>query len=135
MKSLTKVLLVDDDVEFANALLHSLNRLDRYELNWVSTASAAISQAREFLPDIVLLDFFLSRELGSDVYHALRHCGESETRVVPVIIVSAHAEQFFDEKNAPPGSEKIRHLPRLQKPFKVEELDALIEKTMRAGRI
>ena len=135
MNRITKVLLVDDDIEFADALLHSLNRLERYDLQWVSTADAAVAQARDFLPDVILLDFMLRKELGSDVYEALRHCSLSEARVVPIIMVSSLADRFHDEENAPDGSEKIRKLPRLQKPFKVEDLDALIEKTIDRGRI
>jgi diguanylate cyclase (GGDEF)-like protein len=79
------ILLVDDapaNLEALNAVLGS-----DYELVFATSGPEALEQAREQLPDLILLDVMMS---GMNGYEVCRHLKADErTRGIPVIFVTA----------------------------------------------
>ena len=83
-------ILVVDDMEANRAVL--ARRLEKfgYDIACVDSGQAALSSVARALPDIVLLDYMMPRMNGIEVLRELR--GNTTTREVPVIMVTARAE-------------------------------------------
>src|SRR3954449_13120820 len=78
-----RVLIVEDDVEIAQALQRSL-RLEGYEVRLVGDGERALSDARSYVPDVVLLDLGLPGLDGLEVAKRLRSDGD-----VPILMLTA----------------------------------------------
>jgi two-component system, OmpR family, alkaline phosphatase synthesis response regulator PhoP len=114
-----KILVVDDE---ADLLLVTMLRLKHagYESFGAATGPEALDQARQKMPDLILLDAFLPVMNGDEVTRILKK--EEKTKNIPVILISADPK-FLEEKFAACGADG-----RLAKPFKSAELLALIKK-------
>jgi DNA-binding response OmpR family regulator len=82
-----KVLVVDDDPDILEAISLILD-LSGYEYRAVSDGTRVYKKAKEFCPDVVLLDVSLSGVDGRDVASHLKK--SPATKNIPVIMVSAH---------------------------------------------
>ena len=78
-----RVLVVEDDHEIAQVLLRSL-RMEGYEARASYDGEAALGDAREFTPDLVILDLGLPKLDGVDVAKILRKDGD-----VPILVLTA----------------------------------------------
>jgi two-component system KDP operon response regulator KdpE len=87
-----KILVVDDEPQFARALVTNL-RGAGYEVESAATAQEALAAAGLRPPDAVILDLRLPDGSGRDVVRELRRWSET-----PVIVVSAIGDE--DEKIA-----------------------------------
>ena len=67
----TKVLIVDDEVEFASALAERL-ALRNYDVKAVNHAEDAITAAQSEPPDVVLLDLRMPGIGGLEVLKAIK---------------------------------------------------------------
>ncbi|MFH1887325.1 MAG: response regulator [Pseudomonadota bacterium] len=92
MKSL-KVLAVDDEVEFLQALSERLEMRDiRTEL--ATTGEEALRRVREEPFDVILLDMVLQRSRGMDILKAIKKIRPNQ----PVILLSGRGtDQDFRE--------------------------------------
>ena len=87
MKSQPKKVLVEDDdqsaVEFVRAALEPENN----EVVGVGDGLAGLSQAREELPDLIVLDVYMPRQPG---FYTLRDLkADTRTRNIPVIMLTS----------------------------------------------
>ena len=82
-----RVLLVDDHALFRQGVLHTLKETEEIVVvGEAGTAAAAIEQARDLLPDIVLLDIKLPDKSGVEVAVALqRECPYCKVVVLTVV--------------------------------------------------
>src|SRR3978361_674191 len=78
-----RVLVVEDDPEIAQVLLRSL-RMEGYEARASYDGESALGDAREFTPDLVILDLGLPKLDGIDVARLLRKDGD-----VPILMLTA----------------------------------------------
>ena len=85
----------------------------------VETGSHAISMAKEFLPDLILLDLNLPDIHGKEVLRGLKM--DNETKHIPVIIVSADSTQRQLQSLMNAGA-----LQYLTKPINVEEFNEIL---------
>lgn len=109
-----RILIVDDERDFVELVQFRLAALG-YEFIVASDGVQALSQARQFKPDLILLDILLPDLDGLSVCEILRR--QPSTKKIPIIFMSAlsgdvtkrtvamHAEDFFT---------KPLDLPRLQ---------------------
>jgi CheY-like chemotaxis protein len=111
-----RILHIEDD-RLAAALVGALLDEAGYELEWVSTAHAAVAaaQTRDF--DLFLLDLGLPDVHGIDVADALARVAPN----TPVIVVSGAPEE------SPEG------MPIVVKPFDGQELVRAIERELAAA--
>jgi CheY-like chemotaxis protein len=122
-----RILLVDDEVGFTRLLKLNLEQLRDYEVRVENGAERAVSAAREFRPDLVLLDVIMPRMIGHDVAERLR--AEAEFRKVPIVFLSA-----LNNRNAMDGrNHAIAEFPCIAKPATVEEVIDGIERHLPAG--
>ncbi|MDF1824239.1 MAG: response regulator [Verrucomicrobiales bacterium] len=82
-----KILLVDDEAGFTQLLKMNLEKSGDFEVTIENDSTRAVSTARSFLPDIVLLDVVMPGMDGGDVQAQFQ--SSPELRNVPVIMLTA----------------------------------------------
>ena len=116
-----RILVIDDEPEFTNMLRLTLESHGYYEVREENDAENARAAAREFDPDVVLLDIMMPGMEGSEVAAALKQ--DPVTRDVPVIFLTA----LVSRDDAPMGSCSSGGHTFLPKDIRVEKLIRCIE--------
>jgi two-component system, OmpR family, phosphate regulon response regulator PhoB len=120
---MSRVLVVED--ESAIAELISINlRHAGYEVVIAGAADQAQSEIDRVLPDLVLLDWMLPGQSG--LMLARRWRSESRTRELPIIMLTARAEESDKINGLDAGADDY-----LTKPFSTNELMARIRAVLR----
>jgi len=109
-----KVLLVDDDAEFARLIEYNLKR-QACEVLVAPNAVQGLYLERTSLPDIILLDLMLPDLDGFSVCHILQV--QPSTKHIPIFIVSALDAPSFGSRGY-----KARFAKYFQKPVDVKLL-------------
>jgi CheY-like chemotaxis protein len=117
-----KVLLVDDEKSFTNLLQLNLEQTGNYDVRVVNWGEDALPAAREFKPDIMLLDIIMPRMPGGNV--AALFEVDPELKNVPIVFLTAAIQRSTVEMH----DGIICDRPCLAKPATVEEIVAMIEK-------
>ncbi|HTK09094.1 MAG TPA: response regulator [Ktedonobacteraceae bacterium] len=115
------ILVVEDDEELGELILEALYQAGRYTGTYYRILMAmdgleALELSRHALPDLFLLDYFLPRMNGLDLYDRLQAI--EQLHGVPTIFMSA---------NPPLKELKRRNVLSLRKPFHLHELLYTIE--------
>lgn len=118
-----KVLIIDDDREFAK-MLASYLRSSGFTAYVAFESSVGISMAKEFMPDIIISDMKMPEIDGLGVFAVIRNM--EETKNIPFIIISG---QDIDENVQLKGYEKGID-DYIVKPFSVKILKAKIDKIL-----
>ena len=82
-----RILIVDDDVPLTLTMKINLEDTGNFEARVENNPVKAINAAREFLPDIILLDIVMPGLDGGDVSAQLK--SDRALREIPVIMVTA----------------------------------------------
>ena len=119
-------LLVEDEPAQREILLYNLvaEGLDVIE---AVDGEEALIHAGEAPPDIVVLDWMLPKVSGIEVCRQLR--ARSDTRHVPIIMISARTEEFDRVRGLETGADDY-----VLKPYSVVELMARIRSQLRRAR-
>ena len=123
-----KILLVEDNEENRDALSRRLKRRG-YEVILACDGRQGVDLARSEAPDLVLMDLNLPTLDGWEATRQLRAL--PETRVVPVIALTAHAIAGDREKALEAGCSDY-HTKPVELPRLLEQIEALLKKA--AGR-
>ena len=86
----TKVLIIDDEADIVEFIEYNLRR-EQFDTRQASDGPAALRQAREEQPDLVLLDLMLPGIDGLEVCRQLR--SSPETAHIPIIMLTAKGEE------------------------------------------
>jgi CheY-like chemotaxis protein len=116
-----RILVVDDEPEFTNLLKLTLESQGYYEVREENDAENVRASAREFDPDLVVLDIMMPELDGSEVAAALK--ADPVTRDVPVIFLTA----LVSQEDAPMGACSSGGQTFLPKNIRVEKLIGCIE--------
>ena len=114
------MLLVEDDKSIAESVVASLT-IAGLDVHHVMTGAAAIQEAVDYLPDVILMDLGLPDMDGLDVSKTIR-----ETSSVPIIIVSARGDELDRVLGLELGADDY-----VVKPFSQRELLARIRAVTR----
>ncbi|MCU0512028.1 MAG: response regulator transcription factor [Anaerolineae bacterium] len=120
MTGLLKILIVEDDAKTANLLRLYLQQAG-YEALVTQDGRAALTLAREQLPDLVVLDLMLPRMDGLDICRTLR----LETGV-PIIILTARSTEEDILNGLDTGADDY-----ITKPFSPREVVARVRTVLR----
>ena len=84
-----RILVVDDEPEFTTMLRHSLEAEGYYHVCTENDANRAVQSAREFDPDLIVLDVMMPDLDGTDVAARLRE--DRRFAHTPIIFMTALA--------------------------------------------
>ncbi len=115
-----KILVVDDEPAVTDLLTYNLRKAN-YQVLTASDGHQALSLARQFSPDLILLDLMLPGIEGLEVCRELR-----KTSGVPIIMVTALGEEIDRVVGLELGADDY-----VAKPFSVRELLARIKAVLR----
>jgi signal transduction histidine kinase/DNA-binding response OmpR family regulator len=87
-RMMARILLVEDNAELAAGIRYNLE-LDGYDVRVAEDGPAGVQAAREFSPDLIILDLMLP---GMDGFQVLRTLRE-ECIQVPVLVLTARGEE------------------------------------------
>jgi CheY-like chemotaxis protein len=117
-----KVLLVDDEKSFTNLLKLNLEQTGNYEVRVVNWSEDALPAAREFQPNIMLLDLIMPAMPGGNV--AALFEADPALKDLPIVFLTAAVRRSrLEEMDG-----IISGRPCLAKPASLEEIVGMIEK-------
>lgn len=122
-----RILIIDDDKGLTEMVKRNLEAFGNYEVSVENASTKAVATARDFRPDVILLDQVMPDMDGGDVASALRD--DPVLRAVPIIVVTA----LLSNKEAGPGGTVRGGQLMLAKPVKLADLIHCIEKQLQAS--
>ena len=120
------VLVVEDEDALATLLHYNLDK-EGYVVGVAGDGEEALTMASERAPDLVILDWMLPKVSGIEVCRRLR--GRSETRNVPIIMLTARGEETDRIRGLDTGADDY-----VVKPFSMIELTARVRAVLRRIR-
>ena len=124
---MTPYILVVEDEDALATLLHYNLEKEGYEVALAPDGEEALTQIKERLPDLVILDWMLPKVSGIEVCRRLR--ARPETRNVPIIMLTARGEESDRIRGLDTGADDY-----LVKPFAMSELSARVRAVLRRLR-
>jgi CheY-like chemotaxis protein len=120
---MARLLIVDDDDDLAQILTLSLKSLG-HEVASANDPTAGLQMARQFKPDLILLDYHMPGATGAHLFEAFRR--NSATAKTPILFMSGEASpaQVLSEVC---DSALSRFIP---KPVKLDVLQKSIEEML-----
>ena len=116
-------MIVDDEAGFTRLLKLTLEGTKRYLVKEENDGSQALATARQFRPDLVLLDIVMPKMDGGDVARQIAE--DPILKTVKIIFLTAIVSQ--KEAGGIPG---IGGFPFMAKPVSLAALTAMIESTL-----
>ncbi len=120
----SRILVVDDEEQLTKMLKLNLEQTGDYEIRTENLATNALNAAREFNPDLILLDIMMP-DLSGEVI-AQQILDDEELRDIKIIFLTALVTKSELETK---GSE-VAGRTFIAKPVKIDELIACIEKQL-----
>jgi CheY-like chemotaxis protein len=120
----TRILYVDDEVGAARLLGRNLEATGRYEVRVENWPEDAVKVARDFKPDLVLLDIIMPRMPGGNVAEAFEN--DPELRAIQVVFFTAAVWRHQVEEH----EGIICDHPCLAKPSDLKEIISFIEQNL-----
>src|SRR5882672_2956554 len=115
-----RVLIVEDDAGLTRILRDGL-QYEGFEVATVADGNLAVVRAKEFTPDLILLDVALPGNDGFALFRLLR-----AGRRTPIIFVSARGQRADKLRGLNLGADDY-----VTKPFDLEELIARVHAVLR----
>jgi DNA-binding response OmpR family regulator len=115
-----RILVVDDEPSVTDLIAYNLRKA-LYDVQVAADGRTALRLAREYNPDLILLDLMIPEIDGLDVCRELR-----KTSKVPVIMITARGEELDRVLGLEIGADDY-----VTKPFSVRELMARIKAVLR----
>jgi two-component system response regulator RegX3 len=116
----TKVLIVEDEISFSDALAYLLKK-ESYEVEVAVNGKDAIDLFNSFSPDLILLDLMIPEVSGTEVCRVIR-----STSQVPIIMLTAKDSEIDKVVGLELGADDY-----VTKPYSSRELLARIKAVMR----
>ena len=120
------ILVVEDEDALATLLHYNLEK-EGYEVALAPDGEEALTQVKERLPDLVILDWMLPKVSGIEVCRRLR--ARPETRNLPIIMLTARGEESDRIRGLDTGADDY-----VVKPFAMSELSARVRAVLRRLR-
>ena len=82
-----RVLVIDDEKEFTELVKLNLEETGRYEVREENKASHGFAAAKQFKPDLILLDILMPDIGGAEVAYQLKN--DKDTKNIPITFLTA----------------------------------------------
>ncbi|MEO5647846.1 MAG: response regulator transcription factor [Chitinophagaceae bacterium] len=112
-----KVLVIDDDADIT-AMMRLVLRSEGFEVEATTRTEDIFEKARNYKPNVILLDVFLTGYDGRDICKQFKF--HPETKNIPIIMISGH--ETVSDTIVDYGANDF-----LLKPFKLEALLNMIK--------
>ena len=122
VKALTKILIVDDEMDICY-LLTGILRRKNFTTHYVNTLSDAAIALKKELPSLIFLDNLLPDGFGMDFIHFIKQHYPS----IKVVMVTAHDTPSDRQKAFTEGADFF-----IGKPFTRDMINCTVEKVMGA---
>ena len=119
-----RILVVDDESSITKLLKLNLEKTGDFTVRTENLGTATLSAAREFKPDLVLLDVMMPDMDGGDVAAQLQ--ADPVLQRTPIVFLTAAVKQ--DELSAKDGI--IGGFPYIAKPLNVKGVIGMIQKNL-----
>lgn len=119
-----KILLVDDEQSFTRLLKLNLEQTGNYEVYVVNWPEDALEAAKEFQPDLVLMDVMMPRLFGGDVAASFQR--DARLKSIPIIFLTA----AVPKSRVADHDGLISGFPFLAKPSSVAEVIQKVEQQL-----
>ena len=120
-----RILIVDDEVSFARMVKLNLEKTGAFDVRVENKATYAVAAAREFRPDLILLDVIMPAMDGGDVANQMKR--DRHIKGTPIIFLTATvSKREAGDVGLNSGGELF-----LAKPISVEALIACINEHTR----
>jgi len=93
---LSRILFVEDEIDIQMVARLALKDIGGFEVEVCSSGSEALERAREFLPELILLDVMMPAPDGPATLKALAR--QPETATMPVVFVTAKVQSHEVEE-------------------------------------
>ncbi len=120
-----KILIVDDEMTFGQLIKLNLEETEQYEVRVETKGALAIATAKEFQPDLILLDIVMPDVDGGELAHRIKD--DKFLKDIPIIFLTALVKK--DEVDSEHGM--IGGHPFIAKPVNTDELIDLINKNIK----
>lgn len=120
----TRILVVDDEMDIAGLIKHSLERSGDVEVDIVNSGDAALKSVSDRLPDLMILDLNLPVLSGTDVCRLVR--AKPATAKLPIIMLTARTGESDRVSGLDLGADDY-----ITKPFSLKELAARVRAVLR----
>lgn len=117
-----KIMIVDDETSFTRLVSMNLKATNRFEVQECNKAVKAVTMAKEFQPDLILLDVIMPRMDGGEVANRIQ--AKPGLEKTPIIFLTATVAQ---RENGDIGG-----FPFLAKPVNAKKLIETIDETLAA---
>jgi CheY-like chemotaxis protein len=119
----TRILIIDDEPDFTALLKANLEEVGNFEVMEVNDSSKALKAAREFMPELCVIDVVMPGMDGGDVVAQFR--ADPELKDVAVVMLTALVEENPD---TPDGETQTGGLPFVSKTSEFGTILSCIEK-------
>jgi DNA-binding response OmpR family regulator len=120
----TRILVIDDDVHATRMIKSMLERTTRYEVAQLNDSNGAADVARQFKPDLILLDICMPGAEGVEVAFRIR--SDSELQRTPVVFLTS----LVSEREAIGDGTPVGAFHFIAKPPRLRRLVAAIESNL-----
>jgi len=120
-----RILIIDDEVDFAKILKLNLEETGAYEVRVENKGAQGLAAARDFKPDLVLLDIIMPDKDGREV--AAQIGVDKHLRQTPIVFLTGIAS----DGKGPIQSGIIDGHATLTKPVGTEDVVECIERHLR----
>ena len=122
-----KILVVDDEVDILELLKYNLKK-EGYNVKTVSNGIEAVQTAKDFSPDLILLDIMMPNQDGVETCRQLRELPELENTFI--IFLTARSEEYSEVAAFDIGADDY-----ITKPIKPRALMSRIGAMFRRGEV
>lgn len=122
----TSVLIVEDEVAIVTMLRYNLEK-EGYKVYTTGDGDEAVMMVKEYIPDIIVLDWMLPSKSGIEICKEIRW--NNDTKGIPIIMLSARGEEGDRIRGLDAGADDY-----MVKPFSPSELIARINAVFRRLR-
>jgi len=116
---LRKVLLVDDEVGFAE-LLRDLLSMDNYEVEVAHDGQEGLEKIATFKPEVIISDVVMPRLSGFEMFKKVK--ATAETAAIPFLFITG-----FQDERVLAEARKIGVFGILRKPVDIEQIENRIK--------
>ena len=121
-----KILIADDEPNQLELMSFNLEKAG-FTILKAHNGEEVIELVEEYNPDLVILDWMMPKMSGIDVCRTLR--SRSETKLLPIIILSARSEEGDKSLGLDTGADDY-----ISKPFSPVELISRVKALLRRSR-